>query len=71
MKKKIKDLTLKEINKICEKQNSCQECVFSQHLCKRGALSDVLAKCFSKNGVENQEIELEETCGYEYERKEE
>lgn len=60
MKKKIKDLTLEEIHNICEKQNSCQECVFSQHLCKRAALSDVLAICFYKTGVENQEIEVED-----------
>lgn len=60
MKKKIKDLTLKEIHNICEKQNSCQECVFIQHLCKRAALSDVIAICFYKTGVEDQEIEVKD-----------
>lgn len=60
MKKKIKDLTLEEIHNICGNQNSCQECVFSKHLCKRGDLSGVLAICFYKNGVENQEIEVED-----------
>lgn len=59
MNKKVKDCTKKEIHNICENQNSCQECVFSQHLCKRAALSDVLAICFYKTGVENQEIEVD------------
>ena len=33
MKKKIKDLTLEECRKICEKQDSCSDCPIYDEIC--------------------------------------
>ena len=59
--KKVKDLTLEELNNFCDKQNSCQECFFQQNLCFNDDLADVLTKCFYKHNYEKvavKEIEV-------------
>ena len=52
MKKKIKDLTLEEVKKIC-KNNSCDECPLKDAPCQKGY--DALV-----NSEINQEIEVED-----------
>lgn len=52
MKKKIKDLTLEEVKKIC-KNNSCDECPLKVVPCYKGYYVVV-------NSELNQEIEVEE-----------
>lgn len=38
MKKKIKDLTITEVNNLCQKQDSCKECfMFDYHTQNCGA----------------------------------
>lgn len=39
-KKKIKDLTIKEINKICRKCKGCYDCPFDEYCSKMTTLSD-------------------------------
>lgn len=66
MNKKIKDLTLAELQNICEGMHSCQECLFSNNLCKKGRLSDVLVRCFYKTNLCDEEVKISSNESQEY-----
>ena len=60
MKKKIKDLTLEEINKICNKTKNCYEDCPLLNVCVQAKLNNINGAMFHSPIIFEEEIEVED-----------